>query len=92
LAVLNIKFQHIARRGTGVNDAMEQTIGNAPLLLATHQADGFVIEPQYPAAALLMVAIDEPDHVTDSDFVATQSPLGLFPDFDISAIEVDRCI
>jgi hypothetical protein len=70
---------------------MEQTIGNAPLLRATHQGDRFVIQSQYPTAALLMVAIHEPNHITDADFVATQSLPGFFTNFNICPIEVDRC-
>ena len=71
---------------------MEQTIGNAPLLRAAHQGDGLVIQSQYPTAALLMVAIHETNHVTDTDFVATQSLPGFFTNFNICPIEDDRGI
>ena len=87
--VPEIKFQQFSRCGTAVNDTMEQSIGHAPLLFAAHQSDGFVIEPQNLPAALLQVAIQEADHITDGDFIAPKSLTGLLPDFDIGPIKVD---
>ena len=75
-----------------VNDAMEQAIGDAPLLSAAHQGDGFVIQPQYPTATLLMVAIQETNHITDGDFVTPKSVPGLFTYFDIRPLKVDGSI
>lgn len=71
---------------------MEQAIGDAPLLLAAQQGDGFVIQPQYPTATLFMVAIQETNHITDRDFVTPKSVPGLFTYFDIRPLKVDGSI
>lgn len=68
---------------------MQQAVCDAPLLLPADQRDCLVVEPDNPAASLLMVAIDEANQVTDRHLVSSQTLYWLFPDFDVGAVEVD---
>ena len=56
--------------------------------MATVQRDRLVIEPDNPAATLLMVAIEETDDVTDRHLIAAE-PLGwLFADLDVGTLAI----
>ena len=58
--------------GVYFNDAMQQGVGDAPFLALGDEGDGLVVEAFDGAAALLVITVEEADHVTDRDFVATK--------------------
>ena len=71
LGIQGIQYQRFAVEDAGIDHPMQQAVGNAPLLMPTMQCDCLVVEPNNPAATLLMIAIEEADNVTDSHLIAT---------------------
>ena len=83
------QFHGFAAEGTRIDHTVQEAVGHAPLLLSAMQRDRLVVEPDYPAAALLMVAIDETDNIIDRHLVAAETAPRLLANPDVGAIEID---
>lgn len=92
LAFRNAQFWHSAGARTGLDDTIEQAVGNPPLLLTDLQRNGLIVQANNLSMALLSISIDKTDDVADRNTVASQPVFRLFSDFDIGTIKIDRCI
>ena len=94
-ACLAIDEAKLTTRGilcAAVHNTVEQGIGNTPLLMTYLERDGFVVEAQDLPAALLVITIDKANDIADRDTVSTQALPGLFTNFDIRTVQIDRRI
>jgi len=75
-----------------IHHPMQIGVSNSPLLLPAEQGDSLVVETNDTTTALLLIAINEPNCITDGHLVATQTLSRLFTNLHISAIQIDRSI
>jgi hypothetical protein len=83
------QFDHVVSHGVGIDDPVQKAVPHTPLDLVTLQGHRLVVQANDLTGALLLIAIQKADHLTDGHFIATQALRFVFPNLYIRAIEVD---